>query len=129
MLGVGNATRLLHSEFLHDSKVYRVRARLGATTPTLDLTSEISEEKAWQHVTEEHVRTTLNSFHGHQLQKPPLFSALKVNGVRLYELARMNEKVDLTLKSRPIFIFRIQPIEIQLPEIELGKCERNIEMN
>ncbi len=76
MIGIGQATRLLHTEQLHDVKTYRTRVRLGATTATLDNTSPITEEQPWEHVTPELVLAAASKFTGEQLQTPPMYDDL-----------------------------------------------------
>ena len=112
----GNATKL--SAFLLDSdKSYWVRIRLGETTATADAEGEVLETRSTDGITEDDVRTILPKFIGKIQQLPPMYSALKYNGQRLYELAR--EGVEVERKPREISIFSLEEEKMELPEFEL----------
>lgn len=105
---LGNATKLC--DMLTDrSKEYVAEMTLGITTDTQDIWGKIltdSGEK-WREIPVEEMEKTILSFRGKQLQMPPMYSALKVNGKRLYELARAGVEVER------------KPREIDIEEIEL----------
>ena len=104
----GEATKV--SAFLLDSdKTYRVVARLGERTDSGDATGSIVEEAAVPGLTADEWREILASFLGDSMQVPPMYSALKKDGKRLYELARRGEEVERA--PRPIRIFAIELLE------------------
>ncbi|MGH9801732.1 MAG: tRNA pseudouridine(55) synthase TruB [Blastocatellia bacterium] len=104
---VNRATRLV--QFLTgDDKEYLATMRLGFATNTGDFTGEtLSPVTDASHITSEHVREALNHFRGRIRQIPPMYSAKKVGGVRLHEMARRGEEIER------------QPIEIEIKELEL----------
>lgn len=83
---LGKGTKLCDLLADHD-KEYEAVLRLGITTDTQDMEGNVLQESSVQ-VSEEEVRTCILSFQGEQMQVPPMYSALKVNGKKLYELAR-----------------------------------------
>ena len=84
---LGKATKLC--DLLTDkNKTYEAVLLLGKTTDTQDITGEVLEEKSPEALTEEKVREAIEGFIGDYEQIPPMYSALKVNGKKLYELAR-----------------------------------------
>lgn len=104
---VGNAVKA--SSFLvSDSKCYRAGMRLGITTDTEDTSGKVLEEKSVA-VSDEEVVFAINSFLGESLQTPPMYSAIKVDGKKLYDLAR--EGIEIEREARRIFIDRIWDIE------------------
>lgn len=100
---VGRATRAVEFAEGHD-KAYRAGLRLGLATDTQDITGTVLEEHA-VNVTEEQLCDALESFRGEQLQLPPMYSAIKVNGRRLYDIARSGGEVER--KKRAITIHDI----------------------
>lgn len=108
---LGQATKVCG--FLADkTKTYVARVRLGVVTDTQDMTGEILKESP-VHVTEEELRRVISGFTGEIWQLPPMYSAVKVNGKRLYELARQGLEVER--KKRRITIYSCRIIEF-LPE-------------
>ncbi len=113
---LGAATKF--SAFLLDAdKRYRVRVRLGVTTTTADAEGEVLEARAIDGIDEARVQSVLPAFTGLIEQLPPMYSALKQGGERLYKLARQGLEVERT--PRPIHIFALDLIACELPEIEL----------
>ena len=109
---LGNATKLC--DLLTDKdKEYETVLLLGKVTDTQDITGEVLKESAVR-VTEEQVREVVNSFIGPIEQIPPMYSALKVNGKKLYELAREGKVIER--KPRPITIYDITILEIKLTD-------------
>jgi len=100
---VGRATRAVEFAEGHD-KAYRAGLRLGLVTDTQDITGTVLESHE-VNVTEQQLVDTLESFKGEQLQLPPMYSAIKVNGRRLYDIARSGGEVER--KKRPITIHDI----------------------
>lgn len=109
---LGNGTKLC--DMLTDRrKEYVAVFRLGITTDTQDGSGKILEEKKVKASVDE-VKKEILSFQGDSLQVPPMYSALKVNGKRLYELARQGKEV--AREARPITIYAIEILEENHPE-------------
>jgi len=100
----GKATKRIE-EFQHHSKEYVATLRLGATTPSFDLETEIDETFDTSHITKEMVENILQRFIGKINQIPPSYSACKIEGNRSYQLARQGMKVEL--KPKPLVIEEI----------------------
>ncbi len=112
---LGKATKLC--ELLTDeTKEYRAVLLLGRVTDTQDTSGTTLEENPVE-VTEEELRRTAESFLGSQMQIPPMYSALKVNGKKLYELAREGKTVERS--PRPVTFYELEIGEIRFPEVEL----------
>lgn len=99
------------------AKEYVARIQLGATTPSYDLETQIDACYPTEHITEAKVRETLPGFVGRIMQVPPVFSAVKVDGKRAYNLARKGAEVEL--KAKPLEITEIELLSCNLPEIEI----------
>lgn len=96
---------------------------VGATTPCYDLEKPIDAVFPIEHISNELILKTVVGFIGTQEQVPPVFSAVKVNGKRSFELARKGEEVELRSKSITIYEFEIT--RLQLPEIDFRiKCSK-----
>lgn len=109
------ATKLV--QFLEaDSKKYQAELVIGIATDTYDITGKILEKKENPVVTYEKVKEVIESFKGPQLQKPPLYSAIKVNGKKLYDYALKNQEVEVA--SRKIEIFDIKVLDDNLQRKE-----------
>ena len=102
---------------MNSEKGYSVKFKLGIKTTTYDLEGEILEERDTSFLKEEEVKNVINSFKGEYLQVPPMFSALKKNGVRLYELARKG--IEVEREGRNITIYNIENINIDLPYVSM----------
>ncbi|PWG06082.1 tRNA pseudouridine(55) synthase TruB [Polaribacter aquimarinus] len=89
---------------------------IGATTPSYDLETQINQTFATEHITETLLHKTTKDFIGDIQQKPPIFSAIKKDGKRLYELARKGETTEI--KSRNVTISQFEITKINLPEVE-----------
>lgn len=112
---LGSATKLC--DMLTDKeKEYIAKVKLGVVTDTQDMTGTILSQKD-VNVTEKRVVDTLQTFVGEYEQIPPMYSALKVNGKKLYELAREGKVVER--KARPVTIHYIEVMDMQLPEITI----------
>ena len=103
---IGKSTRLI--EYLEDDKEYLATVQFGKNTDTYDLDGEVvaTFEKK---VSEDDVRIALKSFEGEISQLPPIYSAIKVNGKKLYDYARAGQKVEI--KPRTVFISKIELVE------------------
>lgn len=113
---LGKATKLC--DMLTDkSKTYETVLLLGKTTDTQDISGEVLSEADYSHVTDEAAKECVNGFVGEYLQIPPMYSALKVNGKKLYELARQG--IEVERKARPVTIHSIRILEMNLPRIRM----------
>jgi len=111
----GKFTKRL-SEFQGQIKEYTGEITLGGTTPSYDLESEVTETFPIDHITEELIHETTKQFIGDIQQMPPVFSALKKDGKRLYEYARNNEEV--VIPPRQVNISEFEITKIDLPKLE-----------
>jgi tRNA pseudouridine55 synthase len=97
-------------------KEYTGTFKLGGTTPSYDLETEIDNTFPTAHITEELLHETTKQFIGEIQQKPPIFSAIKKDGKRLYELARKGETIEI--KERTVTVSSFEITKIKLPEVE-----------
>ena len=104
------------NEYQGQVKEYTGTFTVGATTPSYDLETEVNETFPTEHITDELIHKTTEQFIGTIQQKPPIFSALKKDGKRLYELARKGEAVDIP--TREITINEFEITNIELPKID-----------
>jgi tRNA pseudouridine55 synthase len=111
----GKRTRDLQ-QFVGLEKEYEAELELGATTPSYDAETEVSERRSTEGITEERVREVLREFVGTQSQVPPIWSAVKVNGRRLYDYARKGEEV--VRKPREVSITAITATRIAVPMVD-----------
>lgn len=102
----GKATKLI-DQLQNGVKEYVAELTLGATTPSYDLETEVDRTFPWEHITRELIDETLPRFVGEVMQVPPIYSAVKVDGKRAYNLARKGKEVEL--KAKPL---RIDEIEV-----------------
>ena len=113
---LGKATKLVDL-LTEKQKTYEALLHLGLETDTQDMTGTVLEEKPVE-VTEEEVRTVIRSFLGEQQQIPPMYSALKVDGKKLYELAREGKTVER--KPRAVQFYEIEIKKIELPYVRFS---------
>lgn len=116
VLGIGDGTKMLAS-YLAGSKEYRGVAKLGFATDTLDSLGKTTKEVDCAHVDKECISSVLPRFTGEISQKPPMFSALKHNGLKLYELARKG--IEVERKARNITVYKLDLVGYNYPEFEL----------
>lgn len=111
---LGNATKISKYLINHD-KEYEVVLQLGIKTDTADVEGKIIEEREvnTDSLNEENVKEVLNTFIGKQKQTPPMYSAIKVNGKKLYEYARKGQEVE------------IKPREIEIYEIKITNLDKD----
>lgn len=104
-------------------KEYTGQFTLGASTPSYDLETDIDRHFPTAHITETALRAATKHFTGIIQQRPPVFSALKKDGKRMYEYARKGEKVEIP--AREIQIFEFEITEIQMPRISFRvRCSK-----
>ncbi|MCL4149385.1 UNVERIFIED_CONTAM: hypothetical protein GTU68_040416 [Idotea baltica] len=111
----GKQTKEIHT-YQGQIKEYTGTFTLGATTPSYDLETEINENFPTEHITEELLKETTKKFIGEIQQKPPIFSAIKKDGKRLYELARKGETTEI--QSRAVTISEFEITNINLPKVD-----------
>ena len=104
------------SKFQIQTKKYTGTFLLGTTTPSYDLETEPNKTFPIDHVTEDLITKSVQKFIGKIKQKPPIFSAIKKNGKRLYESARRGE--DVIIEDREIEIFSFNILKIDIPNID-----------
>jgi len=109
---IGEATKISKYLIEHD-KEYIATIYLGAKTNTGDSEGEIIEEKTITELNEETIKTVLESFLGKQMQIPPIYSAIKINGKKAYEYAREGQEI------------KLEPRKINIKSIELINYEKN----
>lgn len=112
----GRATQRIE-EFQANDKEYVATLRLGATTPSYDLETEIDKEFPWEHISREMVENILPKFTGRIMQVPPIFSAVKIDGKRAYKYARKGK--DIELKAKPLEIKSMEILEFNPPLLTL----------
>lgn len=115
ILCTGKMTKNIN-EYQAENKEYTGTITLGATTPSYDLETEIDQSYPTEHITEAMIHKATESFKGLIRQKPPIFSAIKKDGVRLYELARKGEQTEI--KSREVEIVDFDITKIDFPNIQ-----------
>lgn len=113
---LGKGTRLCDM-LTDETKTYVAGLLLGSETDTQDTSGTVLKEGDTSDLTEEQVRDVIASFVGEQMQVPPMYSALKVNGKKLYELAREGKEVER--KARPVTFYEINILEMNLPHVKI----------
>ena len=103
------------NDIQNQDKVYTGEFILGKSTPSHDLETEFNSQKDIKNISSDRIEEVSKRFVGEQLQRPPKFSAVKVNGKRAYEYARDNEEVKIKEKNINIYEFKIT--EFNLPNI------------
>lgn len=122
VLLIGKATKLF-SKFVHFDKEYEATLRLGIVTTTGDSQGEVVGEKSIAGITEEQVRYVFAQFIGDRQQVPPMVSAIKHKGKRLYDLARQG--IEVERRARSIKIYTLTITRMELPEIDFFvKCSK-----
>jgi tRNA pseudouridine55 synthase len=116
---LNEATKI--SRFLLDmDKRYRAKVRLGVRTDTGDAEGRVVEERGIARLREDELIRTVKSFSGVIKQKPPMYSAVKVAGEKLYELARKGLEVERP--ERTVKIYDITILDVDLPFVDLSVC-------
>ena len=119
IIGTGKDTKIL-SNFIDDKKRYVACLSLGELTDTFDIEGKVIKKMDIPHLSENYINKVLNSFIGEIYQVPPMYSAKKINGKRLYDLARKNITVDR--KPNKITIFSINLIKFSHDNISFSVC-------
>lgn len=110
----GRATKQIEALQAH-TKEYVATIRLGATTPSFDLETEIDAEYPWEHIDRPMVEDALKKFVGSIKQVPPAYSACKIDGKRAYKMARKGKEVNI--KAKELVIDEIELLDMQMPVI------------
>lgn len=119
---IGKATRL--SEYIMEMpKTYKGQTSLGISTSTQDFTGEITQEEKAINITEREIRAVFQSFIGEIEQIPPMYSSVKINGKKLYELARQGKEIERKPKKVRIYDLIIEKIDF---ESENPKIDFNV---
>lgn len=122
LICTGNMTKKI-SEVQSLEKTYTGRITLGATTPSYDLETAINRKFPTEHLTDEDLIRSKNKFLGEIDQYPPIFSAIKKEGKRLYEYARSGEETKI--ESRKVSIYNFDFTNISLPHLDFEvKCSK-----
>ncbi|KAL5343062.1 pseudouridine synthase [Aspergillus crustosus] len=108
--GVGKGTKCLQ-DFLHCTKTYEAVVLFGAETDTYDRLGKVVRRGSYEHITREAVEKALEQFRGKIMQRPPIFSALRVQGKKLYEYAREGKEPPVEIKSRPVEVSDLRIVE------------------
>lgn len=114
----GRATRKIE-ELQNGTKEYVATLRLGATTPSFDLETQIDATYPTEHITEQMIREVLPQFTGHIMQVPPVFSAVKVDGKRAYNIARKGKGDQVELKAKPLVIDEMEFLDYDGQDLRL----------
>ena len=113
---IGKATKII-DYIMNTEKGYEVEFKLGVKTTTYDLEGDIIEENDTNHLNDDEILKAIYSFVGEYSQVPPMYSALKQNGVRLYELARQG--IEVHREGRLITIYNIENVVIKGAHIRM----------
>lgn len=110
IIGVGSGTKDL-GKFLQCTKAYETMLLFGVATDTYDVSGKILNKAPYGHITREKVETALDGFRGKVMQRPPIFSAKRIQGKRLYEYAFEGKEVPEEIQERPMEVEEISILE------------------
>lgn len=113
---IGKWTKQIES-YMGQQKEYLAQICFGATTPSFDLETEIDTRYPWEHITRDSFEKILLQFIGETQQIPPVYSAVRVDGVRAYEKARKGKGPEML--PRKVYIKEIEVVKFELPYVEL----------
>lgn len=123
LICLGRKATKLSTSYQNMPKVYETTLKLGYTTKSFDLETEEEFSSDISHLTNEQIIEAIHSFLGELEQIPPAYSAISVNGVRAYKLARQNQ--DVEMESRKVTIYKIENISIELPYVSFSvECSK-----
>lgn len=111
ILGLGSGTKQLGHFTTECTKTYETVVLFGAATDSYDSEGKIVGRKPYDHLTKAMVEEALMKFKGKGMQKPPIFSALRVQGKRLYEYAREGKEVPVEIQERPVEVHELEMTE------------------
>ena len=107
IIGVGKGTKSL-PKFLGCSKTYEVDLLFGAATDTYDILGRVLSKASYAHITRDRIEKELERFRGSIMQRPPIYSALRVQGKHLYEYAREGKEVPIEIQERPVTVHSLE---------------------
>jgi len=116
LIAIGKYTKLIE-QLQGLGKSYAATIKLGATTPSYDAEEAEDAQYPTAHITPQLAESTLEQYRGDIMQAPPMFSALKVDGVRLYKKARKGQTVEIA--KRPVTISELTLNRFELPEMDI----------
>ena len=112
---IGKQTKNI-SKFQDLAKTYTGKFKLGESTPSFDAETDVNEKFEYDHITINNLKKLANEFIGNSLQKPPIFSAIKKDGKRLYNYARENKEIEIDKREIQIYDFEI--LDFNSPYVE-----------
>lgn len=112
---LGKSTKMF-DKFVAFDKAYAATLMLGTQTTTADITGEVVEKKPFEHISQREIETVLSGFVGDLQQKPPMVSAVKYKGERLYKLARKGIVVDRPARNIRIDVLKM--VDCVLPHVK-----------
>ena len=119
---IGKQTKKI-SEYQNQLKTYTGKFKLGETTPSFDGETEVNEVFDYDHIKELDLKNISKQFIGKKMQKPPIFSAIKKDGKRMYEYARENKKIEIQEREIQIHEFNITNFSSPYVEFHI-KCSK-----
>lgn len=122
ILTIGNANKL-SNYLMEGEKGYEAHIKIGMETDSYDRTGKIVSEKDFSHITEEKLKTEILSLQGNLKLKVPAFSAVKVGGKKLYEMARNNEEVPVVEREMDFHSIEILKVDIPFVTVKF-KCSK-----
>lgn len=133
VVGVGSGTKSLN-KFLECTKSYETVVLFGAATDSYDVEGKVVKRAPYKHITKEAVEEALGKFRGKIMQKPPVFSALRVQGKRLYEYAREGKEIPVEIQERPVEVEQLEMLEwieggshdFHWPEREAEQADKDV---
>ncbi len=119
---IGKQTKKI-SEYQNLPKSYTGRFKLGESTPSYDRETEVNKSFSYSHINESDLHNLAKKFIGKKMQKPPVYSAIKKDGKRMYEYARKNIKIEI--QERKIEIYEFEITNFSSPYVEfIIKCSK-----
>ena len=122
LICTGKKTKII-KDLQNLDKTYLATFHFGKTTPSFDMETDFNKNFPNDHITDDLVIKNLSYFKGKIKQKPPIYSALKFNGKRMYEIARKGETIDID--HRDVFIHEFEMLNNNFPEFDFKiKCSK-----
>jgi tRNA pseudouridine55 synthase len=119
VIGVGKGTKELQG-YLTGPKRYRAQGEFGFETTTLDMEGNVTKTAPFDHVTVEDLKDAMDSLTGTILQTPPVFSAIRKGGKKLYEEARKGKTADdVQIDAREVDVYKFELLDMKLPRFDV----------
>ncbi|WP_027634227.1 tRNA pseudouridine(55) synthase TruB [Clostridium hydrogeniformans] len=112
---IGKGTKLV-DYIMEGRKTYKAELKLGQVTDTYDREGKVIRENSYEHISKEVIENVINSFQKEYSQIPPMYSAIKINGKKLYDLARQG--IEVERKGRNVVIYKVEILNINKPFVE-----------